>query len=252
MILEKDIRHQLILNEVHIHNRVLLSDLAKILKVSIDTVRRDLKELDKLGKIKKVHGGAVSNGFNIYNNGIREIYAHEIKSIIAQKGISLLNKGDVVLISGGTTNLELAKLLPPKLNLTFFTPSLPMAIELLNSPANVEVIFIGGKLSKNSQLSTGGSTINILSELKVDICFLGTGYLDPLNGITELDWEIAQLKKAMIKTSKKLVSLTISEKLNTINRYKICEIHTLDFLVTELDPNSPVLDPYKNQGLQLI
>ena len=252
MILEKDIRHQLILNEVHIHNRVLLSDLAKILKVSIDTVRRDLKELDKLGKIKKVHGGAVSNGFNIYNDGIREIYAHENKSIIAQKGISLINKGDVVLISGGTTNLELAKLLPPKLNLTFFTPSLPMAIELLNSPANVDVIFIGGKLSKNSQLSTGGSAINILSELKVDICFLGTGYLDPLNGITELDWEIAQLKKAMIKTSKKLVSLTISEKLNTIHRYKICEINTLDFLVTELDPNSPALDEYKNQGLQLI
>lgn len=250
--MEKDIRHQLILNEVHIHNRVLLSDLAKILKVSADTVRRDLKELDKLGKIIKVHGGAVSKGFNIYNNGIREIYAHENKSIIAQKGISLINKGDVVLISGGTTNLQLAKLLPPKLDLTFFTPSLPMAIELLNSPTNVDVIFIGGKLSKNSQLATGGSAINILSELKADICFLGTGYLDPLIGITEIDWEIAQLKKAMIKASKKLISLTISEKLNTINRYKICDIYNLDILVTELDPNSPTLDSYRSQGLQIL
>jgi DeoR/GlpR family transcriptional regulator of sugar metabolism len=231
---------------------VLLSDLANILQVSIDTVRRDLKEMDEAKKIKRVHGGAVSMGFNIYNEQRSHIYAYENKAIIAQKGISLLKKGDVVLISGGTTNLELAKLLPQKLDLTFFTPSLPMAIELLNSPAKNEVIFIGGKLSKNSQLSTGGSAINLLSEIKADICFLGTGYLDPLNGITEIDWEIAQLKKAMIAASKKVVSLTISEKLNTINRYKICDINTLDVLVTEMDPNTPKLQAYRNQGLTIL
>jgi DeoR/GlpR family transcriptional regulator of sugar metabolism len=228
---------------------VLLSDLANILHVSIDTVRRDLKELDELGKIKRVHGGAVSKGFNIYTKSQRGIYAYENKSLIAQKGISLLSKGDVVLISGGTTNLELAKLLPPKMGLTFFTPSLPMAIELLNNPSNNDVIFIGGKLSKGSQLATGGSAINILSQLKADICFLGTGYLDPLNGITEIDWEIAQLKKAMIAASKKIISLTISEKLNTTNRYKICEINALDVLVTEMDPTSPKLQSYRDQGL---
>jgi len=250
--LKKQQRHQIILDEVHIHNRVLLTDLAKILKVSMDTARRDVKELDDLKKLKKVHGGAVSNGFNIYTDRTREIYELGSKSIIAQKGISLLTKGDVVLISGGSTNLEFAKLLPQKLNLTFFTPSLPMAIELLNNVSEDDkVIFIGGKLSRRSQLATGGSAIQILSQIKADICFLGTGWLDVNEGITAIDWEISQLKKAMINASKRLISLTISEKLNTTNRYKICDISALDTLVTELDPNSAVLDQYRERDIKL-
>ena len=251
--MKKQHRHQIILDEVHIHNRVLLADLANVLKVSMDTVRRDVKELDDLKKLKKVHGGAVSNGFNIYSDRNREIYELGSKSIIAKKGVSLLNNGDVVLISGGSTNLELAKLLPQNLNLTFFTPSLPMAIELLNNVSEDDkVIFIGGKLSRRSQLATGGSTIQILSEIKADICFLGTGWLDVNKGVTAIDWEIAQLKKAMINASKRLVSLTITEKLNTINRYKICDINELDTLVTELDPNSEMLDQYREKNIKLL
>ena len=136
----------------------------------MDTARRDVTELDALQKLKKVHGGAISNGFNIYSGRNMEVYELGSKTIIAQKGISLLSKGDVVLISGGSTNLELVKLIPKNLNLTFFTPSLPMAIELLNNVSeHEEVIFIGGKLSRRSQLATGGSSINVLSEIKADI-----------------------------------------------------------------------------------
>jgi DeoR/GlpR family transcriptional regulator of sugar metabolism len=251
--LDKKKRHHIILNQVHIHNRILLSDLAGILKVSIDTVRRDVKILDDLQKLKKVHGGAVSNGFNIYSGRNREIYELGNKTIIAQKGISLLNKGDVVLISGGSTNLEFAKLLPKKLDLTFFTLSLPMAIELLNNVSeNDQVIFIGGKLSGRSQLTTGGHAISFLSEIKADICFLGTGYLDINDGVTAIDWEIAQIKKAMIHASKKIVSLTISEKLNTTNRYKICDISSLNTLVTELDPESNALIRYKEKNITIL
>ena len=251
--MKKAERHQIILDEVHLHNRVLLSDLTRTLNVSMDTVRRDLMELDKLKQLKKVHGGAVSNGFNIHSDNTREIYEHENKSIIAKKGIKLLNHGDVVLISGGSTNLELAKLMPRKMNLTFFTPSLPMAVELLNNVSkNDEVHLIGGKLSRGSQLAAGGCAINLLSEITADICFLGTGYMDIEKGITELDWEVAQMKKAMVKSSKKLVSLTISKKLNTSNRFKVCDAFQVDTLITELSPNNPELLKYKNSGLELL
>jgi len=251
--MKKKQRHQVILNEVYIHNRVLLSDLSNILTVSVDTVRRDIKELHSLNKLKKVHGGAVSNGFNLSANRNGKIYELSSKLIIAKKAISLLNKGDVVLISGGTTNLEFVKYIPQKLGLTFFTPSLPMAISLLNNVSkNDEVIFVGGKLSRASQLATGGNSINILSGIKADICFLGTGYLDLNEGITEIDWEIAQMKKAMISASKKLVSLAISEKLNTSNRYKICDINMINTLVTELDSNSEKLNYYREKNINVL
>ena len=59
----KEERHQKILDEVSLRNRILLLDMAAQLNVSIDTIRRDVKELDKKQLIKKVHGGAISLGF---------------------------------------------------------------------------------------------------------------------------------------------------------------------------------------------
>ena len=247
----KEERHQIILNEVRVHNRVLLPDIAEILNVSVDTVRRDVKELHSENKLKKVHGGAVSLGFNIYNYKEQDIYLHQKKSIIAQKAVNLLKDGNVVLIDGGTTNLEIARMLPSRLRLTFFTPSLPVAMQLLSHP-NSEVIFIGGKLSKDAQVAVGATAITMLSDITADMCFLGTGYLDPVKGLTEFDWEIIQLKKAMIKAAKKTVLLTISDKLNSHQRYKTCDLNVIDTLITELEPDSDKLKPFKNDIIHLL
>lgn len=248
---KKEDRQQFILHEVRMHSRILLSDIANLLNVSVDTARRDIQELNDQGKLRKVHGGAISIGFHYSNDTVKDIYAYENKAIIAQKAIKLIEPKSVVLISGGTTNLELVKHLPPKLNATFFTPSLPVAIELMAHP-HIEVIFIGGKLSRDAQITIGGSALNTLSEIKVDLCFMGTGYLDPANGLTEFDWEVVQMKKAMINASKKVVCLSISEKLNSTQRYKICEIQAINMLITELDSTAEILNPYREENIKVL
>lgn len=248
---KKEERHNTILHEVEIHNRLLVGDLAHILKVSADTVRRDIKELAEVGKLKKVHGGAISNGFQFISGRSRQnVYAYESKLAIAKKAIRLIEPDSVVLMSGGTTNIELAKQLPQKLNATVFTPSLPIAIELLTH-ANLQVIFIGGRLSRDAQIAIGGQALNTLFDIKVDICFLGTGYLDHTHGLTEFDWDVVQIKKAMIGASRQVISLNITEKLNSIQRYKICDIQAIDTLITELDPDSELLKPYQNQQIEI-
>lgn len=241
-------RQNIILNEVRIHSRVLLTDLADQLSVSEDTIRRDLKELDKQGKVKKVHGGAISNGYHLYKEN--EIYKHDQKVLIANKGVELLKDGQVILISGGTTNLELARLIPHHLHLTFFTPSLPIATQLL-AYENVETVFLGGKLSREAQIAIGSNVIQTLSEIRADICFLGTGWLDPNFGLSEFDWEVVQLKKAMVKASKKVISMAISEKIKSAQRFKVCEIRDIDILITELEADDQLLEAYKKQGLQI-
>ncbi|SHG20462.1 DeoR/GlpR family DNA-binding transcription regulator [Flagellimonas flava] len=246
----KEERHQVILNEVRIHNKVLLADIAEILKVSQDTVRRDIKELHDKNKLKRVHGGAISLGFNHYSYVNREIYSLEKKSRIAEKAVSLLKDGQVILLSGGTTNLEIARLIPPYLKITCFTPSLPIAMQLLPKP-NIEIIVIGGKINKDSQIAVGGSPIGALAELKADICFLGVNSIHPVEGVTELYWEIVQVKKAMIKASKKVVVPSISEKINSEQRYKICGLDAVDLLITELDESDPQLEVYK-QSIELL
>ena len=153
----KEERHQIILNEVELHNRVQLTDIAEKLVVSIDTVRRDVKELDADSKLIKVHGGAISLGFAAYSPKRNNVYALEEKISIAKKAAQLVEENSVVLIDGGTTCLELARLLPADLKLTCFTLSLPVAMELLHKP-NIDIIFIGGQLSKDSQITIGPNT----------------------------------------------------------------------------------------------
>ncbi|NOS90702.1 MAG: DeoR/GlpR transcriptional regulator [Cyclobacteriaceae bacterium] len=244
-------RYNYIVNEVKIRNRVLLTDIARKLNVSEDTIRRDLNHLDEQGKIKKVHGGAISSSFHLYSYREDQIYAHEHKSTIASKAVKLLHENCVVLMSGGTTNLELARLIPDNIRFTVFTPSLPVAMQLIAHPL-VETIFIGGRLSKDAQIALGGDAIRTLSHLKADILFMGTGNLDLDSGLTEFDWEVVQLKKAMMESAKKTVVLTISEKINSSQRFKICATSEVHTLITELEPSHSLLIPFREKGLELI
>jgi DeoR/GlpR family transcriptional regulator of sugar metabolism len=247
----KEERQHAILNEVELHNKVLLADLADKLNVSVDTVRRDVKELDEENLLVKVHGGAVSLGFSNHSPQRNNVYALDKKVAIAKKAIALLRNNSVILIDGGTTCLEMAKLLPVNLKLTCFTLSLPVAMELLRKP-NVETIFIGGTLSRDSQIAMGPSAIHALSEIKVDYSFIGTGYVDTEFGLTEFDWDVVQTKKAVINASKKAVLLCISEKLNSQHRFKTCSLNVINTMITELEPWDTKLDVFKNLNTQIL
>lgn len=247
----KEERQQTILSEVELHNRILLTDIADVLDVSIDTVRRDVKELDAENKLKKVHGGAISLGFTSSSVRNDNIYRLEQKSKIAEKALDLLKPGGVIFIDGGTTCSELARLIPANLELTCFTHSLPVATELL-AKGGLTVIMVGGQVSKESQTAIGANAIHNLSEIRVDYSFIGTGYVDSNYGLTEFDWDIVQVKKAIIKSSKKTVLLSISEKLNSQHRYKSCDINAINTMITELNPENNLLDSFRNHDIRIL
>ena len=98
----------------------------------------------------------------------------------------------------------------------------------------------------------GAEVVQRLGEIKADICFLGTNSIDIEKGITDLEWEVIEVKKAMINSAKTTVSLAISEKLNTVQRLQVCPIATVDTLITELSPTDPLLDKYRANGIQLL
>lgn len=243
-------RQSFILREINLHNKVLLSDLSNTIDVSEDTLRRDLIELSDEGKIIKVHGGALSKSFH-RSLSSNHVYSLSQKKIIAKKAAGLIKNGMFVLTTGGTTIIELAKALPHDLTATFITGSIPAAYEYIHHP-NIEVIFIGDKISKNSQLSVGGEAITKIRQIKADLCFLGTNAIDISNGLTDNDWDVVQVKKAMIESSQQAVSLAIAEKLNTSQPIKVCELKKINTLVTELEPDDDLLLPYKKAGLQVL
>ncbi|MGI9318109.1 MAG: DeoR/GlpR family DNA-binding transcription regulator [bacterium] len=246
----KEERKEAILKDVELHNRVLLADLAESLDVSIDTARRDVKELDTDGKLRKVHGGAVSLGFNSLVARNTDVFALEEKMTIAEKALDMVREGSVIFIDGGTTCIEFARMLPADISITCFTFSIPVAHVLMTKP-NIETIFIGGKIDPEAQITIGLETARQFGELEVDFSFIGTGYVDPVRGLTEFSWDVVQMKKAVIAASKKSVLLCISQKLNSHHRYKTCDLSAIHTMITELDPSHNRLNLFRDQELQL-
>lgn len=240
-----------ILHQLNIHNRVSSSRLSETMRVSEDTIRRDLQELAESGKAIKVHGGALSLSFSEFNLNNNYVYGRDEKQLIALKAISLIKDNMVVLTSGGTTIIELARSLPRQLKATFISGSIPAILEYSNHP-NIDVIVIGDKVSKNSKITIGADAIAKIKSLRVDICFLGINAIDVKHGISDDDWDVAQLKKVMIESAQKVVALAISEKIDTFQPISICPLQSIDYLITELDPDDKRFDPYKKGGITFI
>ncbi|HLK27144.1 MAG TPA: DeoR/GlpR family DNA-binding transcription regulator [Puia sp.] len=239
----KEERHKIILREINLHNKVLSNDLSELLVVSEDTVRRDLNELAEQGLVLKVHGGAMSKTFHYPFNGQNEVYALEAKQIIADKAISLFKKDMLILLEGGTTIMEIAKKIPDDLQATFLTVSPQVALTLAEHE-NIDVITIGGRLAKNANIHTGASVINELSNIKPDLCIIGTNGISVQGGLTDSDWEVVQVIKAMIQASRKIAVVSIAEKFNTVQKIKISDITAIDYLVTEQPAASSVISSY--------
>ena len=244
-------RQAYILHQVNLHNKVLSTDLSSHINVSEDTIRRDLIELAEAGKVIKVHGGALSPSFYHGNHSTKEIYSYQQKKTIASKAVTLIKNGMFVLSGGGTTIIELARSLPQQLQATLISGSIPVLFEYMNHP-NIDVIVIGDKIAKNSKITVGSGAISQIKEINADLCFLGINAINIENGVSDNDWDVVQIKKAMIDSAEKVVCLTISEKINTRQPIQVCDLNKIDVLITELSPDDPILAPYRKAGIQVM
>lgn len=244
-------RQAYILHQLNLHNQVLSANLSLDLKVSEDTIRRDLQELADGGKLTKVHGGALSLSFNDFHYPATHVYAHQQKKEIARKAVKLIENEMFVMTTGGTTLIELARALPRSLKATFISGSIPVALEYTYHP-HIEVIMIGDKVSRHSKLTVGGDAIEKIRQIKADLCFMGVNAIDAEYGLTDNDWNVVQIKKAMIESSRKVVCLTIAEKLKSCQPLNVCPLSDIDILITELPSDAPQLDPYRQKGIAII
>lgn len=237
-----------ILEYINNHQKVNTNALAENFEVSKDTIRRDLKELKNRGKLEKVYGGALLNAKKA-NQTVQFFIANEAKKItIANKAISLLHDGQVIIISGGTTNLVFARLIPLELRITIYTYSLPIAIELSQHP-NIELIFIGGKMQKNAMVTIGLDVIQFLSNIKADLCFLGASSINEELGLTETGYEVSIVKKAMIQATEKVITMVTSEKLNTKMPHAVCELNQIYAIISDINSKDERLEPFIRAGI---
>jgi len=249
LALQKKERKKLIIKQVSIHTRLMFTDLVKLIDVSEDTIRRDINELADEGQVIRIKGGVMTAAYHLGQEA--KTYSQQDKLAIADKTISLLKDDMIVLTGGGTTIREFIKRIPPTLRATFITVNPLTAVELLDKPL-IKTIMIGGSLSAYSQMVVSGEVFASLANIKADLCILGINAIDSNNGLTDSDWETIQVKKAMMKAAAKVAVLTISEKLNSVMQMKIADMSEIDYLITELNADNKILQPYQSKSVTIL
>lgn len=244
-------RQQAILDELHLHGRVVASELSTLFRVSEDTIRRDLRDLAVAGLLKRVHGGALPIAPNNIPFMERDKQNPISKIKLAQAARQLVHDGQLILLAGGTTNTGLAKNLPPDLHVTIVTISPQIALHLAGY-RNIEVILIGGRLNKRELVVCDAETIEQLSHFQADICFLGICGLHPETGCSIFDYEEVSIMHAFIEQSGEVVATISEEKLGTVGPYIVAPCTAITHIITEKQVAEEILVPYRKQGIQVI
>jgi DeoR/GlpR family transcriptional regulator of sugar metabolism len=246
-----DERRSLILDRLRNHGRVLAADLTTELGVSSDTIRRDLRELDEAGMLRRVHGGALPRHGDASPFATRARRAPEAKASIARRAAACVQDGQVVVLDGGTTTLELARALRDDLRASVITTSPPIAMALADHPG-LEVTIVGGTLRPNALVTVGASAVEALRVIRADVVFLGVCGLHPEIGVTTEDLEERHVKATMIEGAAEVVALADHDKLGTAMPIVVAPMRAVTQLVTDADVDERALAPYRALGITVL
>jgi len=225
-------RQKFIIETLEKKGRLGTNELSEYFQISEDTARRDLREMASAGLVQRVHGGALP----VSPAGLpfvkRYRIANEEKARLARCAIQLISPGQLVIMDGGTTNLELARQLPRDLSATIVTNNPRIATETSEHPL-LQVILLGGIFDKRSQMTLGAHVLGELALIKADLCFLGVHGIHAELGLTTAGFDEATIKKAMMNASAEVAALVTQSKFGTSAAHRFGEVSALDFIVAE-------------------
>lgn len=208
-------RHLKIYEQVQEKGRVEVTELSGIFNVSEDSIRRDLRLMEKRGLIKRTYGGAIKAdqaGQEIpYME--RETIQTEIKRKLAQKAVSFIEDNDTILLDGSTTIAMMIPLLRKKQGLTIITNSVSIAYDFLSDSSDHKLFLTGGLLDCGSANLTGFESERFLQNLTVDKVFIGPCGITADWGLSASSIEEAHLKRMMIQSGKAVFIVADGSKL---------------------------------------
>lgn len=230
MIVEE--RRQKVLELVNERGFVALADLARTLNTSESTIRRDLDYWDQHGLIKRTHGGAMFRDDAQGMPALEERTSREIeeKKQIAQTAAGRIQNGESVLIDGGTTTLELARLLVGR-PLQIVTNSLPIA-NLFASSRETDLVILGGYVYPRTGVALGPLTIRMLEDIHVHQAIMGVGGITA-DGLFNSNGLLVETERAMMRSADELVVLADHTKIGKKALAFLCALAEVDTLIVD-------------------
>lgn len=246
-------RMKIILATIEEKGSVQVKELAKEQKVSEATIRRDLVELEKLGSVKRTHGGAILIGRSTpYERVILDKTDQQSaeKRRIGMLASRYVSDGDTVFLSCGTTVLQLALNLGEKRNLTVMTNDLNIANAAVLHPSS-RLILTGGERSQHANTMTGSIAENFLRQIRVDRVFLSADAADPEFGVSDADFSGAEIKSLVVHAGREVILLADKTKFGKTALARICALNEVGRIITDLGMPQAMIKKITEQGVAL-
>ncbi|MGE7693774.1 DeoR/GlpR family DNA-binding transcription regulator [Lysinibacillus sp. NPDC094177] len=252
-------RRKYILDELDQYNRVMVNDLAKVLNVTTETIRRDLDLLHKEGKLTKIHGGALKKNdhtVELFFNKRRNENIDE-KRRIAIAASKLVEDNDIIAIEVGTTTLQILDYIYDKKNITILTNSIPAANKIIELKEQYEsfdckLIVAGGMLNTNSLALSGDMTLNFLDHFTVNKLFASCDGISLEKELTCTYIEDAQIFNRLKKNARQVVMMVDESKFNLMKFYKSGSFADIDTLFTNAKLDTEWQSIFAAKGVEII
>jgi len=232
--------------------KVSVSSLANEFNVSEATIRRDLDDLAFKGLIVRTHGGALSKSdFELMSVSERKLLNLEQKKAIARVALKFIKDSDNIFLGGGSTILELAKILGDFEDLTIVTNSIDSSLELAKFQ-NVEVAIVGGTLWKKNLFTLGPPALKNLDDFNISKLFFGISGFDLEIGLSAPSILEAEIISKIISKSKVNYLLVDSSKFGKIFLYKVASLTLIDVIITDDKLDLDVVKKIENMGVEVL
>jgi DeoR/GlpR family transcriptional regulator of sugar metabolism len=246
-------RQQQIARLLSRQQRLSVAEICEQFSISEATARRDLESLAEQGKLQRVHGGAILVEQAPPELPIlqRESEQANEKQRIGQAAAALVEDGETVFLSSGTTVLEAARALRGRHNLTVITNSLAV-INALAGAEGISVICLGGML-RNSELSfIGHITEQSLSELRADKVLLGTRAISLEHGLTHDYFPETVTDHAVLKVGREIIVLADHTKFGRAAAVLLAPVESIHTIVTDVQAPDEFVRAVQKRGIKVI
>lgn len=225
--------------------------------VSIETIRRDISDLEREGLVKKVYGGIrmVANDMRItvmesWNKRLESCHAEKVA--IVGKALEMIPDNSTIALDTGTTVYELSRLLGSRRNLTVITNSLKIASELSQNTQHT-VYAVGGVLHRGEIVTVGSFACGFLDNFAaVDLCICSADGITPESGITEFNESMVDVKRRMVAIADRTIAMIDHSKFGKKALFKSCSTQDIDLLVTDRQTPRKYLDAIRKFNIEIV
>ncbi|MCL5736277.1 MAG: DeoR/GlpR family DNA-binding transcription regulator [Actinobacteria bacterium] len=251
-------RDQRILQEVLSVGGLSVDELARRLDVSSATVRRDLAALEKQGLLRRTRGGAapvepIHDDLFIHDYSFHEqmrMHTPE-KRRIALAAADLVQEGDTIALTSGTSTALVARSLRHRKNIMVVTNTVNTALEL-SQREGISVLVTGGYLRGNWFSMVGPTALQTIRWINFDKVFVSLNGIDPVRGLSANNEDEAAVNRAMIDRSLTKIAVLDSSKFGKISKAVICPASLMDVLITDEGAGDAVVAPYREMGIRVV